>query len=127
VTVARHSRLVAGVLAAIWLLVPVAAAVHGTVEAHEYCAEHQAFEHIEDGVAAVAGHHTTSVGSSRDLHEACELGDAILRTAVSADAGIAAVVDASAPAASSIVAIAGPCDRAVLDVAPKTSPPAMNV
>ena len=50
-------------MALLWAVVPVAAAIHGAVESHEYCLEHNAFEH-----AGAAHDHDHGDGADDLLH-----------------------------------------------------------
>ncbi len=120
---APKPRILAGILAALWIVVPVASAVHGAIEAHQFCVEHQAFEHeshghehAEDGTQVHAQH------EAGDDHAACAFDDAALRNAPPALADIAVVVPPATTATATAPAAHGPAAD-VLAAAPKTSPP----
>ncbi len=122
----RPIRLVAGALAALWLALPVATAVHGTLEAHEFCAEHQSFEHVSDrGSSASYDGDAISTTVSPDVHEDCSFDDALLRTART----VRQLPVVTAVAAQDIcVPVCAPVEHvaaAVLSTAPKTSPPTL--
>ena len=110
-----------------WLALPVAAAVHGALEAHEFCQQHQAFEHVRDSTGAVShdGDSIASMGSS-DVHEDCSFDDALLRDATRVEAPIATVSAASLDL-HALVANSSDVVAAILDAAPKTSPPTLFV
>ena len=117
-------RLVAGALAALWLALPVAAAVHVTVEAHEYCVEHQALEHVRDGADAASYEgDAIAVTSATEDHSGCYFDHALLREVTALDAAVAAVIAVDGDADAVVVVGPAPVVIAVLDVAPKTSPP----
>lgn len=116
----RTVRICAAALALLWGLVPAIGAVHGAVEAHAYCLEHQAFEHVEHGHDHSEG--TQLTPEHGDEHGQCAFGDMCLFTA-SHDA-----VEAVAPVAPAgdTPDVASQLETpviAILAVAPKSSPP----
>jgi hypothetical protein len=134
-------RLAAIALAAIWVITPALAALHGALESHSYCAEHGAFEHSADEPAGTSDAPptlplgdlgeadrllaVTDRGGLADDHAACALGDTVLRDGVvfGTTALVAAAID-TFPTADAIapLTVAAPID--ILDLAPKSSPPA---
>lgn len=125
-------RACAAALALLWALVPVAAAVHGALEAHTYCVEHNALEH--DGAhGADHDHELAPCDALREedatvfgTHAACALGEAVFRDA--ARVSVAPTVVPAPALDAPVVAIASPdtpAARAPLSVAPKTSPPSV--
>ena len=131
-------RVAAALMAALWTLVPAATALHGAVEAHAYCQEHDAFEEGRGHAGSIArGGDTAQDGGDAarvatapdvaggDAHAPCAFARAVLADA--APAVPAASVSGPAPAILPLRLPASrvPAPRAVplLAVAPKSSPP----
>ena len=125
----RAIRTIAAAIALLWAAVPLASAIHGAVESHEYCLEHNAFEH------AGATHDHDHGDGADDLlhaeeqdaehgHAPCAFGDACFRAALVVAASDAPVTAPARPAPQP--AVASQTDAPVvpvLAVAPKSSPP----
>jgi hypothetical protein len=117
------TRLVAGALAALWLALPLAAAVHVTVVAHEFCIEHQALEHTSDGTTTTSSDGAAIAASvASDLHDHCLFDEAVLQTARLAREAPTAAIAAPDTCVLTPAAADHPA-MAVLATAPKTSPP----
>jgi hypothetical protein len=123
---ARLHRISAAILASLWIVVPVVAAVHAVVDEHTWCAEHAAFE--EGGRAgAAAASDTRGIAASdgpAGCHRDCALGDFVAGDTPSdePERGVA-IAAAGAPAAPPADATGAP-PIALLRLAPKSSPPA---
>jgi hypothetical protein len=126
-------RLSALALAALWVVTPAMAAVHGALESHSYCAEHGAFEHTPDepgeAPAAAPGDHddriTATPNGAADSHQMCQLGDTLLRDGVALAHPDSVTPADVAPVAT--VALVSQTSAAPIDplmLAPKSSPPA---
>ena len=122
--------MLAAALAAVWLAMPALAAVHGAVDAHEYCAEHQAFEHRTVGSDSIGAHDdgvSVEDVAAQDRHDDCTFDDALLRDGLRS---ALLAFDVARPCPT--IALAGPrADAArplaILASAPKTSPPSLSV
>jgi hypothetical protein len=109
------ARLAAVVLSALWSLAPAASVLHELERAHRYCAEHGDLEDTEAG-------QTGGAPSESSEHERCPFGKVHLTHQTIAIGPTAAVPLVSCPVATAALAAVLPA-IAVLENAPKTSPP----
>jgi hypothetical protein len=115
-------------MAVVWMLVPALAAVHGVETEHNYCAEHEAFEHGDLAVAAgddTSGTTATDGTPVSEQHEACAFSNLLRRDLSDSSTGDVAVAAAvSAPADQPWIDQTDRRQLPVLASAPKASPPA---
>jgi hypothetical protein len=120
---------VAAILASLWIVAPVAAAVHAQLHEHRYCAEHATFEHDEAGERGAAAPEPHAViagaedGAAEAAHEACAFTTFTSRAANGAPCHDAARVPVEhAPQAPPAHETDAPPIPLLL-TAPKSSPP----
>ena len=128
-------RLTATLLVVFWAAQPVLAIAHAQAHAHRYCPEHQAFEDAPRGTGAGLGTLSTDRGTvelrspvwveaHRPLHEECAVLTGSTRetlTGPTLSLVVLTCLEVSRPATAPPRAFSS---LAVLDTAPKASPPA---
>jgi hypothetical protein len=128
-------RLTATLLVVFWAAQPVLAIAHAQAHAHRYCPEHQAFEDAPRGTGAGLGTLSTDRGTvelrspvfveaHRPLHEECAVLTGSTRETLTGpplSLVVLTCLEVSRPATAPPRAFSS---LAVLDTAPKASPPA---
>jgi hypothetical protein len=119
-------RLIAGLLACAWALVPLGTLIDGLVTEHVYCAEHQALEHAGESspeVTSIALGSVRSAGADAEHGEQCQFAQMMAREYHAP--GSLAVADAPRATAAEPAAVETDArPLAILSFAPKSSPPA---
>jgi hypothetical protein len=127
-------RLIAGLLACAWALLPVGTLIDALLGKHVYCAEHGAIEHAGRPMAAATertGAHDDSARSVRGTDaadgehgEICRFAQMTTREFRAASAIAVADAPAPLPAMQPPAPAPVPAPVAILAFAPKSSPPA---
>jgi hypothetical protein len=122
-------RLIAGLLACVWGLLPLATLIDGLVTEHVYCAEHQALEHAGGGALATAGADDGQASLWATGDAAAEHGDPCPCTSINlreyrAAPQLAVAVPAQSGAVEPAIVATDAAPLPILAFAPKSSPPA---
>src|SRR5689334_17717575 len=119
-------RLIAGLLACAWALLPLGTLIDGLVTEHVYCAEHQALEHAGEsstGATEVAPGSVRAAGAEAGHGEQCQFAQMMAREYRAPES--LAVADAPRATAAEPAAVESDAQPlAILSFAPKSSPPA---
>ncbi|MCY1002375.1 hypothetical protein OWM54_35000 [Myxococcus sp. MISCRS1] len=125
------ARACAATLAVLWLTLPLVGVLHSDEHAHRYCAEHRAFEELDDaGLLASAVRQgpgaevaLTDGEEDGDSHARCALAWAQARQAVFLPAGLLLTVPSSRPLLTLEESVGNGSGVPLLALAPKGSPP----
>jgi hypothetical protein len=126
----RPGRLIpAVVLAALWLVGPLLGLVHGLEKRHSFCVEHGAFEEAAAATAGAPASHPGDVAgpeapAGEQDHDGCAFSPFAAGAAAPSLAPLLAVQAPALPALALPAPAVPPAPPlAILDVAPKSSPP----
>ncbi len=128
----------AALLLMVWIATPILALVHGVVERHAYCAEHERVEDVVEshGAAAYLASDPPRDGDARseatrgedsqhsEGHQDCAFGDSFVREALLCEFDVAVTpAEQTQTLQGDALPAASAPSIALLHIAPKNSPP----